>query len=111
MIGELAFQANGLADAMRASLRAQLQPPEDSGGLEESIRVEKTGFEDRLLVKAGGPLTTKNGYDHALAFEFGTQRQPARPFFWNTYRVKRESIRSALFNSAGFIAHRAISEE
>jgi HK97 gp10 family phage protein len=35
-------------------------------------------------------------YDHAEAFEHGTSRQPARPFFWPTYRDKREGIRQAI---------------
>lgn len=31
-------------------------------------------------------------FDHAVAFEFGTSRQHAKPFFWPTYRAKRQGI-------------------
>lgn len=35
-------------------------------------------------------------YDHALAFEFGNSRQAARPFFYNTYRARRDQIDEAI---------------
>lgn len=50
-----------------------------------------------VFVMAGGELTTNSaGYDYAMAKEFGTQRTPAEPFFWPTYRKNQENIRSAL---------------
>lgn len=93
-------QAERLAAAQRTALVALEQPPEETGGLLKSIRVErKTGT--YYLVLAGGPETTKNGYDHALAFEFGTQHQPARPFFYSTARALNASMRAAIENAAG----------
>jgi HK97 gp10 family phage protein len=61
--------------------------------LRESIRVEKAKRPTRFLVRAGGPKTTRGGYDYALANEFGTQKMPAQPFFWPTYRAEKKRIR------------------
>lgn len=93
---EVSRQAERLAAAQRSALGGQLQPPEDTGGGMASIRVEQGADHLTKIVSAGGPLTTKNGYDHMLAFEFGTQRQPPRPFFYSTARVMEKSIRSAI---------------
>jgi HK97 gp10 family phage protein len=56
-----------------------------------------------FLVQAGGDLTTKEvregsgvDYDYAEAFEFGTARQPARSFFWSTYREMKDDIQDAI---------------
>jgi len=91
-------QAQELADAQRRALRGLLQPPEETGHLEESIAVEVRGPLD-VHVVAGGDSTTGDiregsgvDYDHALAFEFGNSRQPARPFFYPTYRARRDQI-------------------
>jgi HK97 gp10 family phage protein len=35
-------------------------------------------------------------FDHAVAFEFGTSHQHAKPFFWPTYRAKRGQIEQAI---------------
>jgi HK97 gp10 family phage protein len=35
-------------------------------------------------------------FDHAIAFEFGTSRHHAKPFFWPTYRAKRAGIEDAI---------------
>lgn len=55
------------------------------------------------IVQAGGALTTKEvregsgvQYDYALGFEFGTSRQAARPFFFNTYEAMREDLQQAI---------------
>lgn len=96
----VAQQANRLADAQRAKLAGLEKPPEETGGLLKSVRVERKN--DLLyFVLAGGPASTKNGYDHALAFEFGTRRQPPRPFFYSTARQLNASMREAIENAAG----------
>lgn len=93
-------QANRLADAQRQKLQSLEKPPEETGGLLKSIRVDKKN--DLLyFVRAGGSLTTKGGYDHALAFEFGTRHQPARSFFYSTARQLNSSMREAIENAAG----------
>ncbi len=98
----LVEQAQELSDAQRAALRSLLQPPEETGHLEESLAVEVRGPLD-VHVVAGGDSTTGDiregsgvDYDHALAFEFGNSHQPARPFFYNTYRAKRDGINEAI---------------
>ncbi|MBN8977857.1 MAG: HK97 gp10 family phage protein [Rhizobiales bacterium] len=95
-------QAQQLSDAQRSALRSLLQPPEETGHLEQSLTVEVRSPTD-VHVVAGGDTTTGDiregsgvDYDHALAFEFGNSHQPARPFFYNTYRAKRDQIDEAI---------------
>ena len=84
-----------LADRQRALV------PVDKGVLRDSIRVEpftKGGI--GVLVKAGGPTTTKpvrvgqsESYDYAMAQELGTQEQLAQPFFYPAFRQTKPAIR------------------
>ena len=96
-------QAKRLSDAQRSALQGQEATPAETGHLEQSCRVE-TG-EDPLDVHvvAGGDLTetevrTGSGepFNYALAFEHGSSRQAARPFFWNTYRAMKPDIDNAI---------------
>lgn len=69
----------------------------NAGALKESIRVEE-GKETAkkavvVNIKAGGPTTTKGGYDYARAVEFGTQDVPAQPFFFPVWRARRKDVR------------------
>jgi HK97 gp10 family phage protein len=100
-------QARQLSDAQRAALQAHQAAPEESGHLEQSCRVEVRDPLD-VHVVAGGDLTTteiRTGsgepYDYALGFEFGNSRQPARPFFWNTYRAMKPDIDTAISDAIG----------
>ncbi len=78
--------------------------------LQQSIRVEQGRRPLQVLVKAGGPLTTRLGaggffssrvaYDYALANEFGTQKMTRRAFFWPTYRQYKKAIRTTIQQSA-----------
>lgn len=88
---ELERQANRLADAMRAAA-----PDGPTGNLDQSVRVEPGAHPLERIVAAGGELTTRDGYDYALAVEFGTEKMPAEPFFWPTYRHMREEITAAI---------------
>ena len=95
-------QANELADAQRSALRSLLQPPEETGHLEQSIAVDVRGPLD-VHVIAGGDSTTgdiRGGsgveFDYALAFEYGTSRQHAKPFFWNTYAALRDDMQAEI---------------
>ncbi len=92
-------EAERLSDAQRAALRALQQSPDETGRLEESCTVVPGEDELEVIVVAGGDLTIKEiregsgeDYDYAEAFEYGTSRQPARPFFWNTYDAMRDEI-------------------
>jgi hypothetical protein len=78
--------ANAIADAAQKGA---------TGNLKASVRVERGANDQEFFVRAGGPLTTKpvrNGasatYDYALADEFGTQTEAARPFFFSTARAR-----------------------
>lgn len=92
-------EAERLSDAQRAALRALQQSPDETGNLEESCTVVPGADDLEFIVQAGGETTTKEvregsgePYDYAEAFEFGTSRQPARPFFWPTYEAMRDEI-------------------
>ncbi|WP_439374946.1 hypothetical protein [Bradyrhizobium sp. DASA03120] len=102
LLDVLREQAFRLSDAQREALRGLEQSPE-SGALEASCTVAKGESELEYLVQAGGDMTTKEvregsgvEYDYALAFEFGTSRQPARPFFFNTYNAMRDDMQQAI---------------
>lgn len=95
-------QAQMLSDAQRSALE-QLEDTEPTGDLVESCVAVPTDDPLTYIVQAGGELTTKEirhgsgvEYDYAEAFEFGTSRQHAKPFFWPTYRAKREGIIDAI---------------
>lgn len=95
-------QAFRLSDAQRAALRSLEQSPE-TGALEASCTVAAGAHDLEYFVEAGGDMTTKEvregsgePYDYALGFEHGTSRQPARPFFYNTYEAMREDMQQAI---------------
>jgi HK97 gp10 family phage protein len=96
-------QAERLSDAQKRALQSLEAAPEESGDLEKSCRVEAGDNELEFVVKAGGDLTTKEvrggsgvGFDYALAFEYGTSRQHAKPFFWNTYAALRDDMQAEI---------------
>jgi HK97 gp10 family phage protein len=95
-------QAFRLSDAQREALRALEQSPE-SGALEASCTVAPGASDLEYIVQAGGDMTTKEvregsgkPYDYSEAFEYGTSHQPARPFFWSTYRALKPDIQEAI---------------
>jgi HK97 gp10 family phage protein len=91
LIAAIEKEANDLAEAMR--LRVHVK----HGELRDSIRVESGKSPFVLWVKAGGSgTTTPGGYDYAMATEFGTRKEHARPFFWNTYRARARAIKERL---------------
>lgn len=101
LAAEIERQAQRLAAAQRVKLQQLEKPPEETGGGVASIRVEPGSDGTTQTVLAGGPLTTRNGYDHMLGFEFGTVHQPARPFFYSTARVLLPSMKAAIDGAAG----------
>lgn len=92
-------EADDMSAAQLTRLRSLERPPDDSGALEASCRVEDGRDEGECIVAAGGPDTTVKGYDHALGFEFGTVKQPARSFFWSTYRERSADARERIENA------------
>lgn len=101
--GVVRDQAQMLSDAQRDALRGLEQAPAETGDLEDSCTVVRGTDDLEWIVQAGGDETTGDvrtgsgvDFDYGEAFEFGTSRQQARPFFWPTYREKRDGIRQAI---------------
>lgn len=97
--GVIREEAERLSAAQRARLKELEQSPDETGNLEASCIVVEGANELEWIVQAGGDLTTgdirqRSGveYDYAEAFEFGTSKQPARPFFWPVYREMKDDI-------------------
>jgi HK97 gp10 family phage protein len=95
-------QAERLSQAQREALQS-LEQSDETGHLEESCAVVPGSNDLEFIVQAGGELTTKEvrdgsgqPYDYAEGFEFGTSRQPARPFFFNTYNAMRDDMQKAI---------------
>ena len=90
-------QAERLSAAQRQELRALEQPPEETGALEASLVVVPGDNPLEYFVQGGGDLTTaRDGHDEGRSFEFGTSRQPARPFFYPTYNALRDDMQSEI---------------
>lgn len=69
------------------------------GALMASVRLEEGKNRKGLpavFIKAGGQSTMKGGYDYARATEFGTQKEPARPFFYPIWRARKKDVRAAV---------------
>lgn len=95
-------QAFRLSDAQREALRTLEQSPE-TGALEASCTVVAGAHDLEYFVEAGGEMTTKEvrdgsgePYDYALAFVYGTSRQPARDFFFSTYNSLHDSMQEEI---------------
>lgn len=100
-------QAEELSAAQRSALQSLEQSPAETGDLEKSCVAVPGDSPLEYVVQAGGDLTTtevRGGsgvpFDRALAFEYGTSRQPARPFFWPEYRKRRDDIQTAIDEAA-----------
>jgi hypothetical protein len=100
-------QAEELSAAQRSALKSLEQSPDETGDLEKSCVAVPGNNPLEYIVQAGGDLTTREiregsgvDYDYALGFEYGTARgQPARPFFWPTYRARKDDIQTAIDNA------------
>jgi HK97 gp10 family phage protein len=100
--GVIQEQAEALSAAQKAALRS-LEDTDETHDLEDSCTVVAGENDLEFIVQAGGAATTKEirdgsgvPYDYAEAFEFGTSRQEARPFFWPTYRAMKPGIEKNL---------------
>jgi HK97 gp10 family phage protein len=95
-------QAEQLSAAQRQALQS-LENTDDTGDLEASCSVTPGANDLEFIVQAGGELTTKQiregsgvPYDYAIAFEFGTSRQQAKPFFYPTANAMHDQINEAI---------------
>jgi HK97 gp10 family phage protein len=79
------------ADEIVREMKAEA--PKKTGRLANSIRTQRLG-EFGYRIKAGG-ADTKNadGYDYAVAVEFGNHHSPANPFFYPSYRRKKSKAK------------------
>jgi HK97 gp10 family phage protein len=126
LAGVVKEQADRLADAIRAVA------PVKTGRLRDSIRVYRTRKELRFVVTAkatreyvrnvryerevavgsGDTQGIARGstagvtYDYAVAVEFGNERAPAQPFFYNTARALEADIRAELEKAVGELISR-----
>lgn len=106
--GAIKAQAERLSDAQKQALQQLEVAPAESGDMEASCRVEPGDRPLEYVVKAGGDLTTKEvrggsgvEFDYALAFEYGTSRQQAKPFFWPTYNALRDDMQREINDAVG----------
>lgn len=95
---QLWASARFIADEMRLAARRGT-----TGNLQASVRVEQGRNEFSVVIKAGGPLTTKPvragqsaTYDYALANEFGTKNAGESPFFWNQYNANKKAEKNKI---------------
>lgn len=102
--GSVRSEGERLAGVMRSAVS---KGTDGRNELLESIRVEDGRRPLQVLVKAGGPLTTKEvrkgsgaTYDYANANEFGTEKMAAQPFFWPSYRLMKKRIRAGIARKA-----------
>lgn len=84
------------------SMQKRLAPVDD-GDLQGSIQAIPGRHELSTMIVAGGAATTRPvregqsvTYDYALAQEFGTDRMPANPFFYPSYRALRRRVKSRI---------------
>lgn len=95
----------GATDQLVEKIR--INTPRDTGTLANSVHATKTA-PMRYRIFAGGKETTKDGYNYALAVEFGTHKMAAQPFFFPSYRAgkarARQQIRAAVRKGVQSIA-------
>lgn len=78
-----------------------LAAPEDEGNLSHSVRKIPGKSDTQIRILAGGRLTIRPSvsskpFDYARADEFGTVKMTAKPFFFPTYRLRKNKMRSAM---------------
>ncbi len=86
--------ANEIANAARRNVSDD--PATGAPDLKSSIRVEQGRIELARIVRAGGEATTKDGYDYALANEYGTSKMQAQPFMYPAKQALAKRIENRL---------------
>jgi HK97 gp10 family phage protein len=130
---ELAGRLKDIADDLAEDIKREA--PVKTGALRDSIRVRRGRKSLEFVISAGGPSTTHTyerstgyrrdvvidgrdnrgiargnqgvTYDYALAQEFGTQKSPARPFFYSTYRAQAPEIRETIEQAVSEVVEKA----
>jgi len=92
---ELNVQATDLAQLIESVA------PVREGTLAHTVKVVPGKKDTIVRIVAGGQETVRPGvsskpYDYARADEFGTQKMPAKPFFFSTYRLRKKKIIAAM---------------
>lgn len=95
-VAELNSQADSLVELIES-----VAPRGPTGNLIHSVRKLPGKVDTTVRVVAGGYLTVRAGvsskaYDYSRADEFGTEKMPAKPFFWPTYRLRKKKIVAAM---------------
>lgn len=109
---ELAEKIKEQADSLAVAIK-DAAPRGETGNLAESVKVRRKRNELDLEVTAGGDTTTKSvrggayNYDYALATEYGTQKESAQPFFYNTARQMLPEIQQNIENAVEEVLSKA----
>lgn len=97
LAGRIKEIAQDLADDLEEAA------PELSGRLKRTVKVRRKRNDLDLEVTAGGEETTKEvragsgvTFDYALADEFGTVHQEAQPWFYPTWRARRDDVQQEI---------------
>jgi HK97 gp10 family phage protein len=90
-VAELNVQGDALA-----SMIESVAPRGATGELEHSVRKIPGKYDTQVRVVCGSPSTIKDGYQYPRADEFGTVKQPARPFFFPTYWLMKPRMISTM---------------
>lgn len=94
-VQELLIQATDLAGTIESVA------PMHEGILKTTVKVVPGKKDTIVRIVAGGertvrPSISSKPYDYARADEFGTQKMPAKPFFFPTYRLRKKKIVAAM---------------
>jgi HK97 gp10 family phage protein len=78
------------------SMIESVAPRGPTGELEHSVRKIPGSSPTQIRIVAGSPATLRDGYQYPRADEFGTVKQPARPFFFPSYRLMKPKMISSM---------------
>lgn len=90
--GDLVAVMKGFAPKDDGDLAASITHEEDSDNTRISQRVSAGGAATTRPVRSGASATT----DYALHQEYGTENQPANPFFWPSWRLMRRRLKARM---------------
>lgn len=104
-----------LADAAPVVKAENVREHVEPGALKASVQVRRKRNELDLEITAGGAQTTREvragsgeAFDYAKADEFGTEHQPARPWFFSTWNAGLgEETRQGIEDDVADIVSRA----
>ena len=98
---ELSKEGRKMVAAMKGAA-----PSGDKGALKRSVRMQTKMSGMQITIRAGGRQTLSaqgagraRRYDYSIGVEYGTKRIAAKPFFWPTYRARRDQVTDAIHNA------------